>query len=173
MSERQEPTTKQELLSTNAAAWEDLLAVIDKHTTEQLIDLRDAAGWSAKDHLAHLAAWERSVLFVLRDGLSQWEGLGVDEQTYTTRRDDDFFRINDLIHSREQDRPLEDVLLELRSINEAMATTIEAMSDDDLQKPVDDYRHDGDSTPVLRWISGDIWDHYDEHRGNIVKILAG
>lgn len=164
--------TMEELLSANEGAWSDLQALIDRHSADELTTARDAAGWTSKDHLAHLAAWESGVLHVLRDGWPQWQGTGVSAELFSRRRDDDFFTINEEIRHQNADRPLDDVVAGLGSVHEAMQETIRALGEAGLQRPVDDFRHDGTTLPVIDWIPGDSCDHYDEHRGYIARMLG-
>ena len=39
-------------------AWDALDKTVQSLDTRALTDVRDPAGWSAKDHLMHLAVWE-------------------------------------------------------------------------------------------------------------------
>jgi len=50
---------KSELLAEIERDWAALQEGLSRLTPEQLTEIRDRQGWSAKDHLTHLAAWER------------------------------------------------------------------------------------------------------------------
>ena len=58
--------TKAELMSEVDAAWTSLNAVLDRLTATQLSEVRDEQGWNVKDHLMHMAVWERSVVVFLQ-----------------------------------------------------------------------------------------------------------
>jgi hypothetical protein len=82
MSERPD-IDKKELLAKNERAWLALTEALEKLNPQQLTGIYDAQGWVVKDHLIHLAAWERSMIYFLQ-GKPRYEGLGVDETTYLT-----------------------------------------------------------------------------------------
>ncbi|MGC4189927.1 MAG: ClbS/DfsB family four-helix bundle protein [Thermomicrobiales bacterium] len=171
-SDRSTPATMDALLAANDAAWAALHALIARYPESELTTAHDPAGWTSKDHLAHLAAWERGVLHVLRDGWPEWQGIGVSEDVYATRYDDDLFAINEVIRRQHADRTLDDVLIELQAVHEAMQETIRQLGEEGLRRPVGDFRHDDTDFPVIDWIPGDACDHYDKHRGYIAIILG-
>lgn len=87
-----------------------LEAALDRLGPEQLAGSADAQGWTVKDHLTHLAAWERSMTYLLR-GRPRHEGLGVPEETYQ-RGDVD--ATNAAIYARAKDRAPDDALADFR-----------------------------------------------------------
>ncbi|MGC4108139.1 MAG: maleylpyruvate isomerase N-terminal domain-containing protein [Thermomicrobiales bacterium] len=172
MSEAPNPKRMDDLLEANERAGTALHDLIARHTEPDLITASDLAGWTSKDHLIHLAVWERGVMHALRDGWPEWQGAGVSEQVYVARYDDDFFSINELIRRQHVDWTLDDVLAELQRVHEAMQETIRQLGEEGLRRPVGDFRGDDTDFPVIDWISGDAWDHYDKHRGYIAVILG-
>jgi hypothetical protein len=56
------------------AALEEMVTRLDEHT---LTEVRDPAGWSAKDHLMHVAQWEQALLAKV-DRRPRHEALGID-----------------------------------------------------------------------------------------------
>ena len=89
-------TTKAELLRDTAESWQELNSLLDQLTEAQATGPQDAEGWTAKDHVIHMTAWERSVVFFLQ-GKPRHEGLGVEEQLYRTGDDD---AINDAVYEQ-------------------------------------------------------------------------
>jgi len=172
MSDRQPITTMDELLDANEAAWVALETFLEGHTEQDLTTAHDAAGWTCKDHLARLVAWERGVLHVLRDGWSQWQGMGISEECFATRKTEGLDGINEELRRLNAERPLGDVLIELQAVHEAMQATIRDLGDEGLRRPVGDFRHDDTDLPVIEWIPGDACDHFDAHRGYIAIILG-
>lgn len=165
-------TTMDELQNANETAWASLRAFIERHTEADLTTARDAAGWTSKDHLAHLVVWERGVLHVLQDDWPQWQGMGISPDLFATRKTEGVDRINEEIRRQNADRPLGDVLIELQAVHEAMQAVIRALGDAGLQRPVGDFRHDGTELRVIAWIPGDAGDHFDEHRAYIAAIVG-
>jgi hypothetical protein len=56
---------KAELLADIEPAWAALNAALDRLTPTQMTTIKDGQGWTVKDHLIHLTAWERSIVFFL------------------------------------------------------------------------------------------------------------
>jgi hypothetical protein len=134
-----------------------------------------ADGWSAKDHLAHIAAWQRS-LEALLAGASRSAAIRMDDGAYQ-RSDTD--ALNAHIFAAHHDEPLDAVLTELRAAHEAVVAHLERMTTDDLYRPYRHYQpHEGDPTdprndePVVEWIAGDTWDHEPEHLEAIRALLG-
>ena len=169
MTEAEETFDKSTLLARNEASWTALWAVIDAHDESELTRRRDAGGWSAKDHLGHLTAWERSVVFLL-NGLALTDGMGIDEDLY---RAGDLDAINAGIQDQVKDLALADVLTDLRAVHEEMLGTIEGMPEDALRQPVDAEGVLGDQSPpkVAEKIAWNTFEHFDQHRGWIEALL--
>ncbi len=75
MPDNPEVTTA-ELLSRMQEGWESLQAYIKTLSPQQLTEPTDAAGWTVKDHLIHLAVWENGVDAALsRDNRAARMGL--------------------------------------------------------------------------------------------------
>ncbi|MGQ0603195.1 MAG: DinB family protein [Anaerolineales bacterium] len=171
MTERQ-VTTKAELLADTEQSWSALNAALDRLTEAQLTTTRDAQGWSVKDHLVHLTAWERSMVYLL-NGRARHEGLGVDEAIYLKGEDDE---INAVIQAQQKDLPLTTALAQFRAVHQQLLHALEPLTDADLQLP---YRHylpdepgEGDGPPVLNMIYGNSADHFAEHLGWIESLVG-
>ncbi|HEX5503920.1 MAG TPA: ClbS/DfsB family four-helix bundle protein [Thermomicrobiales bacterium] len=166
------PRDKAELLARIDRSWAALLETVGRLGDAQLAAPRDAAGWAIKDHLAHLAAWERSIVYLLR-GQPRHEGLGIDEATYWAG---DMERDNVAIHERTRDLPPAAVLESLRDVHRQMLDAIAGLTDADLSKTYAQYLPDepGDDkgTPIAEYIASDTYEHFDEHRGWIAALMA-
>lgn len=170
MTERQ-VTTKAELLADIEHAWAVLNAALDRLTPTQMTAFRDAQGWTAKDHLSHLTAWERSMVFFLQ-GQPRHAGLGVDEALYLKGDDDD---INAVIHQQRKDLPLADALGQFRDTHQQLMKLLQPLTDADLLKP---YRHylpdepgEEDGPPAINLIYGNSADHFTEHLAWIEALV--
>lgn len=121
-------------------------------------------GWSVKDHLAHLAAWERILLSQLSGGTGAEVG-GWDES-----RPWDINAFNDSVHDRYSSLSLDEVRREFGASHEAMLAKVRSYSDEELSASVNDAI--GDTRPVIQKIAGDTYEHYAEHRGWIENLLG-
>ena len=95
-------TTKAVLLEHIHAARTEMAQFLDSLTEADLIAVADAAGWTIKDHVAHLTAWELSVVAFLRRE-PRHAALGVTRALYLS---DDYDAINAVIIARERNRPV-------------------------------------------------------------------
>ncbi len=162
MTERR-ATTQAELLADIEHTWAALNAALDHLTEAQMTALKDAQGWSVKDHLIHLTTWERSVVFFLQ-GKPRHAGLGVEEAFYLKGSDDD---INAVIFQQCKDLPLLEALAQFRDVHQQLLTLLSSLTEADLQKP---YRHylpdepgDGDGPPAINVVYGNSANHFAEH----------
>jgi len=168
----EERHSKAELLSEIDTSWAEFNAALDRLTEEQMTAIRDPHGWSVKDHLVHLAAWERSVA-VLLQGRPRHEGLGVTEDVWLTGDDD---TINAAIQAERKDIPLSEARTELREVHGQLMSLIEPMTGDDLYKANSDFLPgepgERDERPVIGMIYGNTADHFREHQGWIESLVS-
>ncbi len=166
------PRTKDELHRRLDRSWSRLAGRVDQLGERLLTGPTDPAGWTAKDHLAHLAAWERSMVFLLR-GEPRHEGLGVEETVYL---DGDENAINAVIQQATRNLPLADVLANLRATHRELLALIEPMGDVDLHRTYSHFLPDepgeDDGRPIIERISGNGDVHFAEHLGYIEVIVG-
>jgi len=166
------PDPKAELLQRINQSWQALDAVVRSLSDAQLAS-PGPEEWSIKDHLTHLMAWENSMVYLLR-GRARHLGLGVDEALYL-RGDDD--EINAAIQQKHRDRTLAEVLTQWRSVHQQMLAALARLSDSDLGKTYSQFLPDepGEDSgeAVLSRISGNTYEHFDEHRAYIQSVAAG
>lgn len=143
--------------------------------SEQQLSEPGADGWAITDHLVHIAAWERSALALVQRR-PRHEALGVGEATYEAH---DVDRVNDAIYRANRGRPLADVLRDLAETHAQMRAKLAELSPADLARPYDQYLPDqgGDQTgprrPILDWIVGNTYEHFDEHRAWMAARRGG
>jgi hypothetical protein len=158
------PQDKAELIAHISQEWMALLQTMDKITPEQMTT-PDVGGWSPKDNLAHLAAWE---LFMLRrylQGQPPHQAMQIDEAILEKLDEDD---INRVLLERNRLRPIDDVLKELWQTHAQLLDTLEQMTFADLMQPNPD---DPQLRPVIIWVMGNTYQHYREHRQTIQAVI--
>lgn len=164
--------SKADLLREIEGAWTKLNEALDRLTPEQMTEIRDPEGWAVKDHLVHIAAWERSVVVFLQ-GRPRHEGLDVDEQIYD-RGDDD--EINAAIQAKRKDVSLPEALAEFREVHGQLLGLIEPMSDDDMYKANSDFQPDDtgerDERPIVGMIYSNTANHFKEHQEWIEGLVS-
>lgn len=165
-----QPPAKAELLDRIDASWTKLNRIVAGLDEGQLTTLRDTSGWTIKDHLAHLTAWEQSLLALL-EGRDRAKAAGIEEATDDMDVDDE----NAIIQRRNADRPLADVTDAFHRSHQAVMARLNAMSDVDLLRSYAHYQPNDPAAPdeaVVGWIIGNTCEHYDEHIGWIGDMLA-
>ena len=157
-AEQPEPQSKTELLQrirTARAELERTLSGLD----DAALSAPGPEGWAVKDHLAHLAAWDRKVLGNM-DGRTGAKVLGVPEGVY---KSGDWVAINEIVRAPDKDRPAAEIVAEYRRVHAALLQRIEALPEADLYGPDDTLRNN---------IAGNTYGHDNEHRPWIKAVLA-
>lgn len=156
--------TKFELVVEIENAWIELNKFLSTLNEEQMTGPIDANGWTIKDHLIHLTAWERSVAFMLR-GKPRYAGLGIEEDLYLNGTDDE---INAEIYRQTRDIHLDEALAQFRYNHQDFLKVLEPLSDADLQKPYRKYLPDepgvGEGPLTYNLIVSNTVDHFREHK---------
>ncbi|HMB22593.1 MAG: ClbS/DfsB family four-helix bundle protein [Chloroflexota bacterium] len=160
------PGSKEELMSAIKREWDLLMDVVAKLDAQKKMTAADAGGWSPKDNLAHLAEWMNALMGYHIDKRPAHEVFGFSEEI---TKGWDMEVINPVLFARNKDRPLEDVLNEVKQAYKKLSEKLASMSFDDLLKP----RHadDPQKRPLLLWVLGDTTEHFQEHRETIEKML--
>jgi uncharacterized protein (TIGR03083 family) len=162
--------TKADLLRHLTADRQALEEVISGRSDEELTR-PGPEGWSVKDHLAHIAAWERSGLALLA-GESRPAAVGVSDKLFAEGEDD---AVNEEVRKRDVDKSLADVLAEFRQVRASTIAAVTALSDEDLHRPYSYYQPnepENSQTPVIESLIGNSTEHDVEHTEWIKGILA-
>ena len=156
------PESKVELVARITREWDALQAAIAGLSEEQLTAPGEG-GWSIKDNLAHIAAWEQYMLAVVLQGQTAAQGLGVAPETLEGLDEDG---INEIIYQRSRDLSLPAVLDAARLSHEEVMQALARTPFEMLLKPLKPDR----PTPALDWVIGNTYDHYREHLRYIERL---
>ena len=153
------PADKDALLARIQQSRAALEAQIAPLSAEQLAAPGSDGGWSIKDHLYHLATWQQ-VQLARMQGRPEWAVVGLDEVTYRVALTsaEDFRDINAIIERRGKEIAPDAVLAHFRDTFAQLLAELDRWSYADLLTPV---RPDGPT--VLKQLSGDSYEHDDEH----------
>ena len=127
-------------------------------------------GWSIKDHLAHLAVWETGVVELLRKR-PRFAAMGVEQAFIKGKSEND---INDLIFRQNKELTVQEALEKFKQAHAEMLKLLASMSDTDLHRPYSDFVAGGDvnrKDPVILWVIGNTYAHFDEHTAYIRRLL--
>ncbi len=138
------------------AALDDLLAPLDDQA--MLAPARDD-GWTAKDLLGHLTAWEQRLL----RWIERWRETGDPGRPEVGVTWDGFDSLNERDHAAAKARSIAEVRGEARDSYEAIVTAMQAMNDDELT-----VRPETADGPSWAWIIGaNTYRHYQAHRAEM------
>jgi hypothetical protein len=154
-----DPLTRESLLRQIEGGWNELEDYLATLTEEQLTRPQDAAGWTVKDHILHIALWEKAALALL-EGKSKRAALEVAPETWEAGDD----AINAVIQQRTHDMPLDEALQTLQQTHARLMQKLGTMTEADLLLPYHHYQADSnDERPLLQWLPWDTVYHYRDH----------
>ena len=155
------PRTAAATLAQFDGAWAELDETVKSLAERDLTEIRDPAGWAAKDHLMHVAMWEGALLAKV-DGRPRHAALGIDE---ATDRSGDEEAINAAIFTATRHRPLKEVLDALRTTHAATRGRLAAIAAGGSSSTSDA------AATLLADVPG-YAEHYDQHRGWIRELVG-
>jgi hypothetical protein len=161
------PTSKKELLAAMQGEHEALEKVLDGLTPEQMLATSPDTGWSTKDVLAHLLAWERMCL--------EWYQTGLrGEMPFLPAEGFNWAQLpalNNRIFEDNRECPLEEILKACRASYQVMLKTVQEISEADLFGP-GRYAWTKKNTLAAYFI-GATSSHYNWARKEVRQCLKG
>jgi hypothetical protein len=167
------PQTIQEQIALMNDAKGRLLAFVDGLAEPVFDGPSSYAEWSPKDHVAHLGAWAIGVGVLLTKG-HRWQAMGLSEAF--TAADYDLEKMNEAIYAAYRNISGVEVKAFFNKAHQTILNALATMQDGDLQRPYGFFQpqeqDDGDLTPIISWVAGNTYHHYDEHLAWIKEGLA-
>jgi hypothetical protein len=163
---------KASLLSEMDGGFTKLNTYLDGLSDEQMTVPTDAAGWTGKDHLMHLAVWAGSMLAVI-DQQPRWEAMGVSKEVWKTIVET-YDQINAVIQQKHRDLPLAAVKEAFQQTHHVLVERVRSMSDEALLRPYSYYQPWAvdETDPLYAYLQGNTSDHYEEHQAYIAAIVG-
>ena len=127
---------------------------------EQQMMMAGNDGWTIKDHIAHLTAWQQRTFNVLQAVIDNVE---LPDPTSDMTID----QINEQFHQRDAALPLDRVLAGHGAMQQQILSAVQSMSEEDLNRPISWL----DDRPVVGWVIGNTYEHYEEHTQYIQQWL--
>lgn len=159
------PQSKADLLNRVEQAWKALQTTL-QGLTEAQMTRPDPGGWSIKDNLAHLIAWEEFMRLNHLQGQPPHVVLQIDETQFKQLDENG---LNAVLYQRSKDQSVADVLAGLQRSHAQVVADLEQWSYEDLMEP--HYADDPEANPLMNWVVGNTYEHYQEHLANIQKAI--
>jgi hypothetical protein len=163
------PTNKAELLAYYETRWQAFVAETDALSDAQWVGLTDAAGWSVKDHVAHIVGWVRAEIALLQFRTPLQQSAGISDAVWASG---DYDAMNE--EARQQtitDSPAA-IRAERDRVFRKLIEVVSRFSDDDLARPANDFGLDEEGKSLLAVLIEYHGEHFEEHRGYIEIIVA-
>ena len=169
MSDTPVPQRKSELIARIQEGRAALDALIGALSPEQAVAPSLDGGWTVKDHLAHLAAWQCvAYLRVIGHAHYEHEVFGMDPARYATSNEDD---LNAAVYQSCKDRTLAEVRASFEQAFQQVLGALAHVRSEDLQSQA--HPDDPQRGTLAGTVAGNTYEHFDEHAGWIRAALHG
>jgi hypothetical protein len=140
------------------AGWKELGELVNQVEDAAGLNKVGADGWTVKDHLAHLAAWEHSLLALI-EGRDRSGAMGLNEPS------EEIDVINEAIRKLHATDTADEALGYFRDSHAQLMAALGKLDDADLEKPYSHYQpgDPDEKRPVVGWVAGNTYEHYAEH----------
>jgi hypothetical protein len=169
MSEYQ---TEADVLAAIEEAWSAYRLGLSELSSEELEGPTDAAGWTVKDHITHVTAWEASMTAGLNRS-PMHDAMGISASDLNQYVDE----LNERIREAHVGESVQEALEAAARGHRELILAIEALPEDALSMPAGDYmvvrNPDSARQPVRNRILRASAVHYAMHMEAIRKIVAG
>ena len=153
-------------MSRIEAGWKQLGELVKQVADAADLNRAGADGWTVKDHLAHIAAWEHSLLALIQ-GRDRESAMGLTEVP------EGIDNVNEAIRKLHETDTTREALAYFRDTHAHLIGALGELSDADLQRPYSHYQsNDPDEMrPVVGWVAGNTYEHYAEHTAWINQLI--
>lgn len=164
--------TKDDLITRMNDGLAQFLAFLDQFSEAQLLQPTDDVGWNGRDHIVHMAVWADGVAALLRHE-DRWGTMGISAELGESG---DFDGMNEVIAAQHRHLSAAEARTWLVAAHERMVAAMEPLDDAGLHLPYDRFEppFSGDGgPPIVGYIIGDSYEHYQEHMPWIEAIIRG
>jgi hypothetical protein len=153
------PATLDDLLGRIDREWARLNDLVRRMTPEQL-EAPYQDGWSPKEHLAHVTAWERYLIGTVIGGKPPAESFALDPALAggADPGELEIDPLNELLVEASRGQSLAEVMETFHTVHGEARAAVAGIDFGDWAGRTRD-----DGRPLLDWIAGNSYDHYLEH----------
>jgi uncharacterized damage-inducible protein DinB len=148
-------------------AWARLVDLVSQVEEAGGLSRAGADGWTVKDHLAHIAAWEHSLLALI-EGQDRERAMGLSAPV------EGIDNVNEAIRKLHETDTPDEALGYFSDSHARLMAALGKLSDADLQRPYSHYQptDPDEKRPVVAWVAGNTYEHYAEHIDWINHLLS-
>jgi hypothetical protein len=161
------PSNKAELLAYMQNQWKEFVAASDALPDAVWLAPVDAAGWSVRDHVAHVVSWIRAETALLSNGTPLPASMGMPIEIWNSG---DFDAQNAWIRQSNLDATPAKIRAERDRAFPVLVEVVAGMSDDDLAKPARESGLEASDRPLLEVMTENYGLHFDDHRNQIEQL---
>lgn len=165
---RQGPQDRAELLAAIATSWNACVALIDALTPEQWTSATDDRGWTVKDHVASVTAWENVVIEVFRSGSPQYATLQISEAEWAVGGVEGADLV---IHDRKAGQSLHRARNNRDVTHSRLVTILTDLPEEALKRPFSEFGAVDADRPVLEEMMDSLVRRYDDLYASITAIV--
>ncbi|MBA2468776.1 MAG: ClbS/DfsB family four-helix bundle protein [Chloroflexia bacterium] len=165
---RQEPHNQAQLLEAIAVSWNPCVTLIDALADDQWVGPTDGQGWTVKDHVAHVTAWENVVIEVFRNGSPPYATLRMPEADW---RATGIEGADALIHAQKVGQSLRRVKVNRDVTHARVVTILSELPEDDLRRPFSEFGVVGADRTVLVEMMDYLVNRYDALCASIKALV--
>ena len=162
--------TSESLIQLTNQAWYDLVTYADGLSQAHWETLTDAAGWTVRDHIAHVTAWDLAAAELLENHVPIQRTLGVTDGAWSSGS---FDVINAEIYEHQKDKSIAQVKSERDDVHTRIVAILDGFSDEDLKEK----RAIAGLSKGIQPLGHDLYElfpmHYADHLRWIRNLAAG
>lgn len=161
------PASKADLMSQIDTTWNDFFQAVAGVDPARALE-PGSDGWSVRDQVTHVNAWERSVLALLR-GESRAEAVGISPEEYANAHIDE---INARIQAASADLSLDEALSRANATHADLLAELNRLPWEDLHRPYSHFQPNSvldEDAPAIGWVLGNTVEHYPEHQASVER----
>ena len=167
-----QPTTKTELLAEIESAHQDMMRLLAAMSDGELTAPTLDGGWSPKDALAHVIAWEKMAMdWLARSVQGEHVQRFIPGFLYDTEaeREPTMELLNTFLFERDKERTVADVLQDFRATHKAFFELVAQTDEQDIFDPHRFAWRNG--SPALDMILANTVEHYQEPGAAILEAF--
>lgn len=167
------PHSSEQFLLRLEAQRHRLMETLRALSDEQLVTPLDAEGWSVKDHVAHLTAWEAGIVALLKYQ-DRWRAMGLAPSLMADALD--YEEINAELYRQHRSVSPGDAFTAFNRVHIELVHLIQTVGTEGIHKSYAHYAPDAAGEeweePVINWLIGNSYGHYAEHLQWIEEKVA-